>query len=132
MAKDNKFRKAERLCSKKLIEELFRSGRSFYSYPFRLVWIPVKNNMPYNSQLGISVKKRQFKKAVDRNLLKRRIREAFRSNKHELYAYLESKDILIAFMLIYTSADIMSSQEIEDNILVVLNRFKEELAGGGV
>lgn len=128
MKTDNKFRKAERLCSKKLIEELFSSGRSFYAYPFRLVWIPLESKLPFNSQLAISVKKKQFKKAVHRNLLKRRIREAYRNNKHSLYVYLQERDIHIAFILIYTSADILTSKEIGDKIIVILDRLRKELA----
>ena len=128
MTTDNKFRKAERLCSKKLIEELFSSGRSFYAYPFRLVWIPLESKLPFNSQVAISVKKKQFKKAVHRNLLKRRIREAYRNNKQPLYVYLQERDIHIAFILIYTSSDILTSKEIGDKIIVILDRLRKELA----
>jgi ribonuclease P protein component len=130
MTKDQKFRKAERLCSKKLIEELFRSGKSFYSYPFRLVWLPVQNYLPYDAQVSISVQKRHFKKAVDRNLLKRRIREAYRKNKHELYFKLGEEKLQIVFMIIYGSRDILSYEEIEDKIIVILSRLKEEISRG--
>ena len=130
MTNDQKFRKSERLCSKKLIEELFRSGKSFYSYPFRLVWTPVNKPMQNIAQVAITAQKRHFKKAVDRNLIKRRIREAYRKNKHELYLKLKESDLQIAFMLIYTASDIYTYKEIEDKIIVVLSRLKEEISRG--
>jgi len=99
-----------------------------HSFPFRLVWIPVSEPLPKPAQLAISVQKRLFKKAVQRNLLKRRIREAFRKNKSELYQYLESSKMNIVFMLIYTGSSILDYKEIEKKIIVVLGRLKEELS----
>ena len=130
MKNDQKFRKAERLCHKKLIEELFQSGRSFYSYPFRLVWMPVTSPIDYSAQMAISVQKRHFKKAVDRNLLKRRVREAYRKNKGELYIKLEELNIRIVFMMIYSTPEILDYNEIEGKIKVVLSRLKEEISRG--
>ena len=78
------FPKEERLCSKKLIAELFRKGSSFNLYPLRFVIL--KNDLPQNPfpQVLISVSKKHFKKAVDRNRIKRQIREVYRLNKHQL------------------------------------------------
>ena len=79
------FPKEEHLCRKKLIEELFsKQGSSFGVYPLRIVWI--KSEMPTTAppQVLISVSKRTFKRAVDRNQLKRLIREAYRLNKYRL------------------------------------------------
>jgi ribonuclease P protein component len=73
------------MCRKKLIEELFsKQSSSFGVYPLRLVWIkaPVPTTVP--PQVLISVSKRTFKRAVDRNRLKRLIREAYRLNKYRL------------------------------------------------
>ena len=79
------FPKEEHLCRKKLIEELFgKQGSSFGVYPLRIVWI--KSDAPTTAppQVLISVSKRTFKRAVDRNRLKRLIREAYRLNKYRL------------------------------------------------
>ena len=79
------FPKEEHLCRKKLIEELFsKQGSSFGVYPLRIVWIlaPAPTTAP--PQVLISVSKRTFKRAVDRNRLKRLIREAYRLNKYRL------------------------------------------------
>ena len=127
MTYDQKFRKDERLCSQKLIDDLFLRGNSFYKFPFRLVWLPSDKNTIYPAQIAISVRKKQFKRAVDRNRIKRRIREAYRKNKSELYTELERLNLRIAFMIIYTAPEIMEYTEIEGKIILILKRLKEDL-----
>lgn len=78
------FSKEEHLCRKKLITELFGQGSSFGVYPLRLVWQPLPAPTAEPPQVLISVSKRTFKRAVDRNYLKRLVREAYRLNKHRL------------------------------------------------
>ncbi|WP_109677199.1 ribonuclease P protein component [Dyadobacter jejuensis] len=83
------FSKSERLCSPKIIGRLFQRGSSevhtFYLFPFRVLYIydPEREALP--TQVLFSVSKRQFKKAVDRNLIRRRCREAFRLHKSQMY-----------------------------------------------
>lgn len=85
------FRKEERLCSKKLLEKLFSNGSSFLIYPFRITWLICELPSGGPVQVVISVSKRKFKKAVDRNLVKRRIREIYRTHKEEfLYSFVKS------------------------------------------
>ena len=102
------FKKSERLCSHENIKELFKSSSSLFSYPFKVVYIfqDVKSETS-NFQILISVPKRNFKKAVDRNLIKRRSREAFRLQAYklrELLAQNPNKNLVIG--LIYTSKNI--------------------------
>ncbi len=77
---DNRFPKREKLTGKIRIDTLYKEGRSFVAFPFFIVLRT--DNADANNRVIISVPKRNFKHAVDRNLLKRRIREAYRLNKH--------------------------------------------------
>ncbi|WP_162428479.1 ribonuclease P protein component [Pontibacter pudoricolor] len=80
------FSKEERLCSKRLITLLFSKGSSFNLYPLRFVFYTEPGTTPAPTQVVISVSKRHFKRAVDRNRLKRQMREAYRLNKQLLLA----------------------------------------------
>src|SRR5690606_12961369 len=81
------FQKEERLCSKKLLDELITNGSSFLLYPFRVSWkISSDEEQLFPVQVVIGVPKKRFKHSVDRNLIKRRIKEAYRLNK-ELLLY---------------------------------------------
>jgi len=74
------FKKGERLSSEKSIATLFAEGDSFFQYPFKVVYKKEQSTYPFSVQLLISVSKRNFKKAVDRNKIKRLIREAYRKS----------------------------------------------------
>ncbi|WP_207436285.1 ribonuclease P protein component [Sabulibacter ruber] len=78
----HRFPKEERLRSKKLIDQLFREGSSFNLYPLRFVALHVPEPSDVPVQVLVSVSKRNFKKAVDRNRIKRQMREAYRLHKH--------------------------------------------------
>ena len=83
--KEQGLNKNERLKSKKNTGLLFKNGDSLFSFPFKLVYKWLEEGSDKNSvQLLVSVPKRKFKNAVDRNLLRRRIKEAFRKNKTEI------------------------------------------------
>ena len=80
------FQKEERLCSKKLLDELFTNGSSFLLYPFRVTWLSSPDSsQTFPAQVVVSVPKKRFKRSVDRNLIKRRIKEAYRLNKESLF-----------------------------------------------
>ena len=101
------FKKEERLCSKRLLEKLFHNGSSFLLYPYRIVWLAEKLPAEVPVQVVINVPKRRFKKAVDRNLIKRRIREIYRLNKSEqLYSYFSGSEIQLLVGIHYVGKDI--------------------------
>ncbi len=114
------FPKAERLHSKKLIQELFEKGSSFYLYPFKVLYGPSPVQGPH--QALFSVSKRKFKRAVDRNLIKRKIREAYRLNKHILTSDQEQQpSLLIAY--IYTGKEIPDYHFLEKRLSKSLRRL---------
>lgn len=120
------FKKAERLSSKKTIEQLFESGRSFTIAPFKVIWLNGDEHQPAQVQVAFSVPKKNFKRAVDRNKLKRRSREAYRKQKQEFYGMLGEKKL--AVMLVYIAKEIHEYALIEKKINLVLKRLKDEIA----
>jgi ribonuclease P protein component len=120
-------RKQERLYEKALIDLVFQKGNSIHNAPIKLLWmneikkseIPVSKNS-IHIKVGFSVPKRVFKKAVTRNLLKRRMREAYRKNKINETGLKET----YALMFIYSGRKINLYPEIESKIVLTLQHFK--------
>jgi ribonuclease P protein component len=119
------FSKKERLSSKILIRELFTKGSSFYLYPFKVVYLPLTDNSvtSVTHQVLFTVPKRRFKKAVVRNFIRRRMREAYRLNKSDLYLHFPATPLLLAF--IYTGKENPSFEEINTKLKASLKRLKE-------
>lgn len=120
---NNKFGKHERLCSEKDIEKLFQQGKSVKQFPFRLLYSIEDDCSIASSKLAISVPKRLFKRAVKRNYLKRRIREAFRLNKNILYKTIISNNLSINMMVIYTHSLKLEYNEIDKAIRKLLDKL---------
>ncbi len=113
------FPKSERLNKKKTIQELFDKGSSFYLHPFRVHFQKCSDVEPAH-QVMFSVSKRNFKKATDRNLIKRRMREAYRLNKAALTG---TSKLQMAY--IYTAKEILIFEEIRDKLLLSFKRLQE-------
>ena len=113
------FSKKEKLTGKKKIEGLFKKGSSFYLDDFQIRHQKVEHEGPH--QILISVPKRNFKRAVDRNLLKRRIRESYRINKHLIEHSPGQSTLYIAF--IYLSKQILTFDNIQAQLIKCLERL---------
>ena len=128
------FRKAERLCSKKHIEALFAGdNRSLTAYPLRAVYTETENEKIVNCKslsLLISVSKRHFKHAVDRNRAKRLIREAYRLNKGLLLDHLP-EDTQLDLAFIWMSDELCDYAIIETKMKTILQRIAEKINGEG-
>jgi len=117
--------KDERLCSQKIIGEMFSSGESFLSYPVKVVFLKTDSTQAYRVQAAFTVSKRNFKRAVKRNLLKRRMREAYRLHKPGFYDELAAKGLHIAVMFVYIGKDMIEFSVIEK---AMISAFKKVLA----
>ncbi len=115
--------KNEKLKSQKTIDLLFSKGKSVSKYPLRLVY--VENTDEHNSEkvlMGVSVSKKYFKKAVDRNYFKRVLRECYRLNQNLLKENLNKP---YAFMFFYQTKERLSYQEIEEKTIQLFQKFNE-------
>jgi ribonuclease P protein component len=117
------FDKTERLCSRKVISGLFESGNIFYNSLFKVVWNKSQVLLPAPAQIAFSVSKKGFKLAVTRNLIKRRMREAYRKNKNTLYDHLLSQNIQIAFVVILKGNSVPDYVSIEEALKELINKL---------
>jgi ribonuclease P protein component len=128
MTGTNSFGKTERLSSAKAIEKLFKNGARFNNYPVKVYWKIRENQDVGQVKILISVPKKNFAKAVERNLIKRRIREVYRKNKHILLSELAKKNttsIEIAF--IYIGQNIIEYNELENKVISALQSLVQYL-----
>lgn len=124
---DFSFHKAERLCSKKIMDKLFTEGKTIFVFPVKIVYLETSLLSKFPVQAAFTVGKRNFKRAVQRNLIKRRMREAYRLNKQQFYAEIGEKQVAVFF--IYTGKTISEYKQIESSVKKGLKKLLSELAG---
>ena len=121
------FLKNERLCGETTIDKLFENGHFIKDPLFRLVWNTEEFDNDIVAQTLIVVPKKYIKNAANRNVLKRRMREAFRIYKSGLYTKIKSKKQQLAIAIIYQKQEILSYKVIEEKIKLILDRLSEEI-----
>lgn len=126
----NTFNKEERLCSRKLLDLLFKNGSSFLLYPYRISYLFVAETHRFPAQVVINVAKKRYKRAVDRNLIKRRTREAYRLQKEAaLYSLLADPDRLLLLSVQFVGKKIYDYPFLEKKLAGAFRRLSAELGG---
>ena len=126
-----RFPKSEKLKSRKAIEHLIGSGRREQTKGLVLLWSTGEHEDPkVLVRAAFSVPKKRIPKAVDRNLLKRRLREAFRLNRDELMKSLSSDNIHLDLMFIYQENSVIPFREAEVKLVLLLNELRAKVHEG--
>ena len=122
-----KFRKEERLCSLRGIEALVSKGSSRNFFPLRVVVLKRKETSEYPIRFLVSVPKKRIRSAVKRNRIKRVIREAWRLNKHYLYAEMKKKNKYADVMWVWTGKEKVTLKDLQSLIPAVFNYLLVEI-----
>jgi ribonuclease P protein component len=124
---DASYTKEEKLKSKKTIDLLFSEGKSVSKYPLRLVYVAhgFEENIPL--KMGVSVSKKYFRKAVDRNYFKRVLRECYRLNKQLL---IENLDTKYCCMFFYQTKEKLPYHEINEKTIHLFEKFAKAIKEG--
>lgn len=121
--KDERFGKEYKLCSKKTIAQLFKEGERFHSFPFSVTWMISPNSLPVPFQVVFSVPKRLFKRAHDRNHIKRLMREVLRKNKALLEEKLNQHEVQLLYFMVYTQKELPTYQELDKSCRKLLHKL---------
>lgn len=122
----NTFRKHEHLCGKLRIRDVALTGVAVHVPPFKLVGKTMELPTHAPAQIAFAVPRRNLKRAVDRNRVKRLMREAYRTNKNELYAKMEGREHKIAWLVVYQGRADIDLRSTEQKITKALHRWLEQ------
>jgi ribonuclease P protein component len=122
------FKKKERLKSRKSIKLLFEEGKSIYQHPIKIVFsVYPETAFDVPAKFAFTVPKRSFKRAVDRNLLKRRLIESHRLNKQLLYEKIENNHVRIEAIIIYTASELQDFHSIQSSYCYLIQKIARSL-----
>lgn len=122
--------KTDRLKSKTIIDSLFTKGTSVSVYPLRLVFVKTQHENVPSLLMGVSVSKKYFKKAVDRNYFKRLLRETYRLNQNILRETIENQEEKYSMMFFYQTKERFSFEEINQKTILLFEKFKKSQVVG--
>jgi len=122
-----KFPKKQKLCSETVIQEMFSSGKSFKTSAFRLVWKVFNNEDEVIIKSIIVVPKKKIRLAVKRNIVRRRMKEAYRLHKIMLENILKDNDLQLSIAMIYQKENILPYKTMEEEIKLILERLSKEI-----
>ncbi len=127
MQRPNSFPKSERLCGEIRIAKLFAEGKAFIAYPFRIVYQATTQPADAPVKVLISAPKKKFKKATDRNRIKRQMREAYRFNKHHLVDVCKEKNIYLQIAITYVANEKLDFKLMNEKMVVALTKIIQQI-----
>jgi len=120
----NSLRKEERLCGDRVIANLFDSGYTFFESPYKVFWAKIPEINSFPCRFAVSSPKRRIKSAVKRNLVKRRTREVYRTNKHILYEVVTNFQVHL--MVVYATGKLLPNSDLEKSMKKILQRIAKQ------
>ena len=127
MAKAFSYNKKEKLKSKKQLDALFATGKNFTIFPVKVFYMPVEAESDFPLKVGVGVSSRNFKKATDRNRIKRLLREAYRTEKTLLFEHIKVSEQKLALFFLYVDKTLPEYGVIKSKMQLVIERLTKQL-----
>jgi len=127
MAGTFSYNKFEKLKSRKQIELLFAKGKSISAFPVKVFYLPVDHTPVHPVQVGVGVSARNFKKAVDLNTIKRRMREAYRLHKLPIHEHLVAQQKSVAVFILWIDKQMPTTAALQDLMPAVIEKLIKQL-----
>ena len=128
MKSDFSYGAIEKLKSRKLLEQVFTKGRSFSVFPLKVFYILVDEPLNFPLKTGVGVSSRNFKKATDRNRIKRLLREAYRLNKRDLLQKITDEEKQVAVFILYIDKTLPSLAIVQQKMMVALDKLANQVS----
>lgn len=122
------YNKHEKLKSRKLLQQLFAGAKSFSVFPVKVFYLPLEDAANERLQVGVGVSARNFKKAVDRNRIKRLLRECYRLNKLSLHTFVNEKQKPVAVFFLYLGKELPEYELLNGKMKLALTKLEDSLA----